>query len=330
MESARDIDRSVGGSLGSVGGAMEVIYDTDPGIDDTMALLLALRSPELRLLGVTTVFGNADVDKCTLNALNVLRLAGRTDIPVARGARVPLARPYGGPAPHVHGEDGLGNLKLPEPDLKPLPVHAAQFIVETVMAKPGKITLLAVGPLTNLALALHLEPRIVSAVKQVIIMGGAAFAPGNVSPVAEANIHNDPEAAHQVLTAKWPVVMVGLDATTRVLMSRGYLEEIGRSGDPFAQFVGRLVPVYLEFHKLTYGIDAIHTHDPSAVAYAVDPTLFRTEEYPVTVACEGPATGQVIVDRERRFYDSPPIAVCVDVDAPRMLELFRSRITAHS
>lgn len=315
------------GGLSRPQGPLEVIYDTDPGIDDTMALLLALRSPEIRLLGITTVFGNAHVDRCTANALNVLKLAGRTDIPVARGAAFPLARPYGGPVPHVHGDDGLGNLHLPEPDTRAVSMHAAQFIVETVMSRPGEVTLVAVGPLTNLALALHLEPRIASAVRQVIIMGGAAFVAGNVSPVAEANIHNDPEAAHQVMTASWPLVMVGLDVTTKVLMTHGYLQRLAASGDPFGQFIGRMVPVYLEFHRSAHGIEAIHTHDPSAVAYAIDPTLFRTEQYPVAVACEGLATGQVIVDRERRFYQTSPISVCVDVDAPRLLELFERRIT---
>ncbi len=308
-------------------GPLQVIYDTDPGIDDTMALLLMLRSPEINLLGVTTVLGNADVDRCTDNALNVLKMAGRSDIPVFKGAGTPLARTYAGPAPSVHGEDGLGNLHLPRPKVEPSPGHAARFIVDTVMDRPGQVTLIAVGPLTNLALALHLEPRIASAVRQVIIMGGTAFAPGNVSPVAEANIHNDPEAAHLVMTAGWPLVMVGLDVTTKVLMTREFLQEIAASGDPFGQFIGRIVPVYLEFHKATYNIDAIHTHDPSAVAYAIDPTLFRTQQYSVVVACGGPADGQVLVDRERRFYRTPPISICLEVDAPRLLDLFKRRIT---
>jgi uridine nucleosidase len=308
-------------------GSLEIIYDTDPGIDDTMALLLALRSPEIRLLGITTVFGNADVEKCTANAINVLRMANRTDIPVIRGASAPLVRPYGGAVPHVHGEDGLGNLNLPQPDIGPISGHAAKFIVDTVAHRPGRVTLVAVGPLTNLALALHLEPRLPSMVRQVIIMGGAAFAPGNVSPVAEANIHNDPEAAHLVMTAGWPLVMVGLDVTTKVLMTREYLERLAGSSDPFGRFIGKIVPVYLEFHRATYGIDAIHTHDPSAVAYAIDPGLFRTERYPVVVACEGPATGQVIVDRERRFYRTPPISLCLEVDSRQLLELYSRRIT---
>jgi inosine-uridine nucleoside N-ribohydrolase len=171
----------------------KILFDTDPGVDDAMALLFALRSPELEVVGVTTVYGNAQVEQTTLNALRVLEVAGRTDIPVASGAARPLVRAYRGKRSHIHGEDALGNTFLPPPSTRPLDIAAAEFIVRTALAQPGELTLVAVGPLTNLALAARLEPRVVSAVRQVIVMGGAAFVPGRVSPVPDVNVDNDPE-----------------------------------------------------------------------------------------------------------------------------------------
>src|SRR3990170_742714 len=169
----------------------KILFDTDPGVDDAMALLFALRSPELEVVGVTTVYGNAEVEQTTRNALRVLDVAGRRDIPVASGAARPLVRAYRGKRSHIHGEDALGNTFLPPPSTRPLDIAAADFIVRIALAQPGEITLVAVGPLTNLALAARLDPRVVSVVRQVIVMGGAAFVPGNASPVAETNIFSD-------------------------------------------------------------------------------------------------------------------------------------------
>ncbi len=307
---------------------MNIIFDTDPGIDDAIALLLALRSPELNVVGVTSVFGNVDVAQTTRNALHLLAVADRTDIPVARGAAAPLVRPFNGGAPEVHGEDGLGNIGVPDPSQAAITQSAAQFIVEQVLAQPGEITLVAVGPLTNLALALRLAPEIVGAVRQVVLMGGAAFVPGNVSPVAEANILSDPEAAAAVFGAGWPLVMVGLDVTNKIAADEAYVSRLAEVGDPFGQFIAQIVPVYFDFHRAIYNVNRIHVHDPAAIAYLLQPALFQTEQFPVQVVCGGLADAQIIVDRERRWYDAMPITICTAVDAEAVLHVLHERLSA--
>ena len=326
----------------------KILFDTDPGVDDAMALLFALHSPELEVVGVTTVYGNAQVEQTTFNALRVLEVAGRTDIPVASGAARPLVRAYRGKRSHIHGEDALGNTFLPPPSTRPLDIAAAEFIIRTALAHPGEITLVAVGPLTNLALAARLEPRVVSAVRQVIVMGGAAFVPGRVSPVPDVNVDNDPEAAAIVFSAGWPLVMVGLAVTMRTVMKGEYLHHLfppssnPLRSNPLTTFLSRIVPVYLQAYRDRYGIDGIPMHDPSAVAYAVDPSLFRVERLPVFVETAGRRAGQTMPDpfggvyaecsrsaqggRFRQRDEIPEIDVCVDVDSPRLLALFEERM----
>jgi len=326
----------------------KILFDTDPGVDDAMALLFALNSHELEVVGVTTVYGNAEVEQTTRNALRVLEVAGRTDIPVASGAARPLVRAYRGKRSHIHGEDALGNTFLPPPSTRPLDIAAAEFIIRTALAHPGEITLVAVGPLTNLALAARLEPRVVSAVRQVIVMGGAAFVPGRVSPVPDVNVDNDPEAAAIVFSAGWPLVMVGLAVTMRTVMKGEYLHHLfppssnPLRSNPLTTFLSRIVPVYLQAYRDRYGIDGIPMHDPSAVAYAVDPSLFRVERLPVFVETAGRRAGQTAPDpfggvyaecsrsaqggRFRQRDEIPEIDVCVDVDSARLLALFEERM----
>jgi purine nucleosidase len=306
-----------------------ILIDTDPGIDDAMAILFALKSPELEVLALTTVFGNHFVEVTTRNALRLLELAGREDIPVARGASAPLVRAFNIPATFVHGEDGLGDAGLTsEPDSEAAHTRAAQFIVEAVMSRPGAITLVPIGPLTNIALALKLEPRIVQATKRVVLMGGTAFAPGNVSPVAEANIFNDPEAAAAVFAAGWQVVMVGLDVTMQVKMDREYIAALAASQAPYAELVARIVPFYQSFHARAYDNGGIlHTHDPTAIAYLLKPELFKTNERRVRINTHGVGIGQVIVDRDGKWYSGATTTICTEVDAAGVLELYRERIT---
>lgn len=307
--------------------ATKIIFDTDPGIDDSMALLLALASPELDVVGVTTVFGNNSVDKLTLNALRIVEVAGRSDIPVAQGAATPLVRAYRGRGADVHGNDGLGNSNLPLPAGKALDESAAAFIVRMVSAQPGEITLIAVGPLTNLALALKLEPRLPTMVKEVIVMGGAAHVHGNISPVAEANIYNDPEAASLVFSAGWPLTMVGLDVTTRTIMTRPYFDSILAIRNARTEFLERVTPFYFKFYKWLYKLDGCHTHDPSAISYAIDPSLFQTENVPIYVETQGNCAGQTVPDLFRAFATGGEVTVCVGVDSDRLLALFKERIT---
>lgn len=306
-----------------------IIIDTDPGIDDFMAILFALKSPELDVVALTTVFGNHYVEITTRNALRLLELAGRDDIPVARGAYSPLVRDYREPPTIVHGEDGLGDAGLAgEPESEAAHTRAAQFIVEAVMSRPGEITLVPLGPLTNIAMALKLEPRLVKATKRVVLMGGAAFVQGNVSPVAEANIFNDPEAAALVFRADWDVTMVGLDVTMPVVMEHAYIGELKASRAPYADLVARIVPHYQAFHAAAYKTDgAMHTHDPTAIAYLIRPALFETIARRVRVDTHSFGTGQIIVDRSGIWYDGVATTICVDVDAQGVLDLYKERIT---
>jgi uridine nucleosidase len=307
-----------------------ILIDTDPGIDDMMAILFALKSPELDVLALTTVFGNHFVEITTRNALRLLELAGREDIPVARGAYSPLVRKYSSPSTIVHGRDGLGDAGMTdEPESEAAHTRAAQFIVEAVMSRPGQITLVPIGPLTNIAMALKLEPRLVKATKRVVLMGGAAFVAGNVSPVAEANIYNDPEAAAVVFGAEWDVVMVGLDVTMQVMMRPKYIGELVASKSIYGDLIGRVVPHYQAFHAKEYANDGtLHTHDPSAIAYLIHPELFTTIRRRVRVDTSSSyGTGQIIVDREGKFYDGVETTICTHVDTAGVLKLFRERIT---
>lgn len=312
----------------------KIIIDTDPGVDDSMAILFALNSPEVEVVGLTTIFGNVYTDLATQNALRLVEFAGRPYIPVAHGADLPLVVPLGYVADFVHGTDGLGNTNQPAPKGEPVGKPAAQFIVEMVMAHPGQITLVPVGPLTNLALALALEPRIAENVAEVVVMGGAATVNGNVNPAAEANIIHDPHAADVVFTAKWPVTMVGLDVTMKTIMTEAYLATLKAEGGRTGRFIYDISRFYQAFHYQTHGVQSIHTHDPSAVAYVIDPTLFKTQRGPVRVITEGLAIGQTLMDRRGEWYEpnewttKPAVNVCLEVDSERLLALYKERITA--
>ncbi|MFN8444010.1 MAG: nucleoside hydrolase [Caldilineaceae bacterium] len=308
----------------------KIIFDTDPGIDDAMAILFGLQSPEIEFVGLTTIFGNVWTEQATSNALRLLEFAGKSHIPVAHGAEQPLHVHFAEPAHFVHGANGLGEVHLPEPSHQADPRRAAQFIVDTVMAHPGEITLVPVGPLTNIALAVMLEPRIVENVAEVVLMGGAATVNGNVTPAAEANIWNDPHAADRVFTAGWQVTMVGLDVTQKTMMSEEFFQSMRASRT--GQLIYDISRFYLDFHYKVDRIVGCHTHDPSAIAYMIDPTLFTTQRGPIRVLCDGIAKGQTLWDR-RGDWHSPnawsnhrSVNVCVDVDSARLLELYKERI----
>lgn len=308
--------------------AERILIDTDPGIDDAMAILFALCSPELEVCGLTTVHGNADVAQTTRNARQILDLAGRTDIAVAMGAARPLVRPFHGGAAFVHGDNGLGNVSLPEPKAPPANAPAACFIVEQVLAAPGEITLVALGPLTNLALALLLKPKIVQLVRRVVLMGGAAFCSGNASPVAEANIYHDSEAAKMVFEASWSVTMVGLDVTTQVMMDSQYLAALTQEGNRLTQFIADITPYYKEFYRQHYRIDGFHVNDSSAIAYLVQPGLFDTRKCCVLVETQAGCEGCTVVDCLGLWNRQPNTEVCMEVDAAGLLKLYRERLTA--
>lgn len=310
-----------------------VIFDTDPGIDDALALALLARHPGFDLLAVTAVFGNAAVDITARNARGLTALFGQ-DIPVAAGAEGPLRdERRRNHATHVHGEDGLGGLsaQLPAPTrpLDPRPSH--ELICDLVNARPGEITLVAVGPFTNLALALRYDPSITGKVKQVVVMGGAFGLRGhggNVTPVAEANIMADPEAADIVFTAAWPVTIVGLDVTQEAIMRETDLARLRGRGDGAGDLLWQATRHYQQFYDARDGIGGIYAHDASAAAILLVPDAFTLRAGPVRVALEGIATGQTIQDWRREHagetpWNGHPVQqVCVAVDAPRVLALF--------
>ncbi len=307
----------------------KILIDTDPGIDDSMAILFALRSPELEVVALTTVFGNTDVDHCSQNALRLVELEGHGDIPVARGAAKPLVQPLRGLGTHVHGEDGMGNTHQPEPRGRLQPIPAAQLIVEMATAMPGELTLIPVGPLTNIALALLLEPRLPLFVKEVIIMGGSAYDRGNATPAAEANIVNDAHAASIVFSAGWPLTMVGLDVTQKTIMNPDYLASLFRIDNPATRLISQILPFYQAYFERFHGLGGcIHTHDPSAIAYAIDPTLFDCKQMPVYVETEGRTSGDTVPDPRRQWLESPLTNVCLGVDSERLLALYHQRLTA--
>jgi len=312
--------------------AKKVIIDTDPGVDDAMAILFALACPEIEVVGLTSIFGNVTTKQATQNALRLVEFADRPDIPVAHGANAPLAMDLDVIAYYVHGDDGLGNTNQPPPIGSAVDVSAAQFIVDTVMANPGEITLLPIGPLTNIALALAMEPKIVEYVAEVIIMGGAATVNGNVNPAAEANIWHDPHAADKVLTAGLPLIMVGLDVTTQVLMDEDYFDRLHATGSKTCAYIYGISRFYCAFYQSYTGINGCFTHDPSVVAYLLDPTLFRTIQGPVRVLTDGIAMGQTILDPsgnadfKTAWSSKPSIHVCVGVDEQGVLDLYFQRM----
>ncbi len=309
----------------------KIIIDTDPGIDDAMAIFLALRSPELELIGLTTVFGNVHTALATTNALRLLEIAGRTDIPVAHGANQPLERAYAGPVPFIHGEDGQGNTHLPAPSTKPLEISAAEFIVQQIMIAPGQVTLVPIGPLTNIALALQLEPRIAQFVSEVVLMGGNAFCAGNATPASEANIHNDPEAADLVFGADWRVTMVGLDVTHNVIMTSDQMHTLETAQNPLAQHLAKINPLYLEFVGSSAEIDGNYIHDPSAVVYLTHPQAFIVAQHPVRVETLGISAGKTWPNPfpNRTHPDwagRPDVNICVGVDSSMVLDVILERL----
>lgn len=311
--------------------ARKIIIDTDPGIDDAMAIFYALESPELEVIGLTTVFGNTYVDRCTQNALSLLEIAGRTDIPVAAGAERPLTMPFERPAHFVHGSDGQGDVNLPPPTTQAISIHAAQFLIEQISAAPRQITLVPIGPLTNIALAYLLKPSIAEQVQEIVLMGGNAFVPGNASPSGEANIWNDPEAADVVFGMPCPITMVGLDVTEKVYMSPQVLDSIGTIPNVRAQHLAKILPFYRAFHDSVHGSSGIHVHDSTAITYLLRPELFKTVQHPLRVETSGIGRGRTVPafgrsDNETAWKNRPAINICVGVDADEAIRLEMERL----
>lgn len=310
----------------------KLIIDADVGIDDAMAILLAAASPEIELLGITTTFGNASIENSTRNAHYLLSRVGLS-VPVARGSSFPLVKPPEPPADFVHGANGLGNFNF---ELKPTPadsaLSAAEFIIEQSKLFPGQITLVPVGRMTNIALALRLDPELPSRIKQVVLMGGAFRVPGNVTPVAEANIQGDPEAADIVFGADWQVVAIGLDVTTQITVGPDQLNNLEQANPKTGAFVKGFSAFYLDFYRSVGVTAGFYIHDPAAILYVLQPSLFTTEAAPVRVASQGIAAGQTIAafppqdTRPGHWAGVPPALIATDVDEGAAQALFLQRL----
>ncbi len=306
----------------------KVIFDTDPGVDDAMALLFLENHPDIDLVGITTVFGNAYIEETTNNAL-FLKREWNIAAPVAKGAgqHFKADRVSHEPPRAIHGATGLGPIENPNVSgLETDPRDAAQFIIDMVRANPHEIVIVAVGRMTNLAIALTRDPGIASLVKEVVVMGGAFDHRGNVTPAAEANIHGDPEAADKAFTAPWPVVLIGLNITHQMAMTRRELAEIAAVTGARGKLLDDLSQDYFDFYD-SIGDDSFEgmiVHDSCACVYVTSPELFTTRSGPVRVVCGGIADGQTIqMDKrigfamadEWKTFPSQKVAVGIDAKA---------------
>jgi len=318
----------------------KIIFDTDPGTDDALALMLALNSPELDVRAITVVPGNVTAKQGLENALRMASIANRCDIPVAGGAQHPLFQKLI-TAEFWHGKNGLGNVELPASKCKADPRFGPDLIIELIHGSPHEITLVPVGPLTNIALAIEKDPSIIPLVKEVILMGGSIKG-GNVNASAEANIYNDPEAAQIVFQAGWPLTMVGLDVGDKTLFGRRQLDELSKTHGPMNDFISKVAKFLVDL-SAKFGDAGTPMYDPLAVGVAIDATIVTAPLMRVDVETRGEFTrGETVANRRNeiernvlhgdRYYIEgldkvePNAKVCTEVQADRFLQLFVSRI----
>ncbi|KAJ4833633.1 putative uridine nucleosidase 2 [Turnera subulata] len=278
----------------------KIIIDTDPGIDDAMAIFVALQSPEVEVIGLTTIFGNVYTSLATRNALHLLETAGRTDIPVAEGSHVTKKGTKLRIASFVHGDDGLGNQNFAPPQGKAIDKTAAEFLVEQASLHPGQVTVVALGPLTNLALAVELDPAFSKNVGQIVILGGAFSVNGNVNPAAEANIFGDPDAADIVFTSGADILTVGINVTHQVVMTDADRNKLVESKGKYAEYLCKILDVYFSYHLEAYNIKGVYLHDPTAFLAAVNPSLLTYTEGVVRVQTNGITRGLTILYNKQK------------------------------
>ncbi len=289
-----------------------------------MAILFACAHPGLELLGLTSIFGNVTTDIATRNALALLELAG-SGAPVARGADRPLVQDPLPVAADVHGVEGFGDVPPMSPTASPDRRSAARFICDTVNDHPGEVVLCPVGPLTNIALALEIDPSIAGKAKSVTVMGGSIRAGGNATPHAEANIWQDPHSAAAVFAANWPVTLVGLDVTRKVVCTAPDFAGLARTAPKLGGFLNQAVQFYFSFHLGKNGFAGCHMHDPAAVISILQPDLFATEQSPVRVIVDGASAGQTVADPA---LGTRPVDMCMEVDDAGVKDVFLSTIAA--
>lgn len=316
--------------------AFPIYLDCDTGIDDALALAYLLASPSASVKGIGTVSGNVSAAVGARNTLDLLELAGFAEVPVACGAHDPLAGSFGGGAPWVHGANGVGEVVLPPAAASLVAESAAEMLVRLAREYPEELRVVAIGPLTNLAEALRLEPLLPSLVESVTVMGGAALAPGNITPVAEANIWNDPEAAALVLAADWDVTLVPLDVTMASVLEEPHRQALLASSAPVPRALGEMLGYYFRFYEGIYGRPCSAMHDPLAAALAVG--AVKPAVAPVVRAAvdtsSGPGRGQTVCDMRGLYAGYPPVkgarcrvVLSLEEDfAPHLVETLLSHI----
>ena len=309
-----------------------VIIDTDPGIDDAAAILMTLGSPELNVEALTTVFGNTPVENCTINALRILEAANRADIPVFQGASRPYSCDEPAFAATIHGDDGLGDVDLPTPSAAAKKTNAVIEMIDRIMASPGEITVLAIGRLTNVALAIAVEPGFAKAVQEVVVMGGAVNVPGNATPTASANLYGDPEAADIVYRSGAKVVQIGLDVCEQVEMSAAQQAQLWAADTPATRFMQRISPFIQNAYERRGRLinpGGVRYNDVPAVSYVIDPTLFECKDLPVRIETQGAHTrGQTVANQRNDAGEEPNARVAFGVDAARLTQLWVERVAA--
>lgn len=304
----------------------KILFDTDPGIDDACAILLALASSELSLEGLSIVHGNCSLEQATRNALSVLELGNAEHIPVAKGCELPLVQPSL-LAPETHGETGLGYADLPAPRARPVSQHAIDFLIEQILAAPGEITLVAIGPLTNVALAIRQEPRIVGALRELVIMGGALRHEGNTTALGEFNTYVDPHAAQIVYHAGMPITLVPLDVTYQCILTPADVKRLQKSGSPITQFIVDATRFYMEFHDEFQSIEGCVINDPLALALTFAPELCTYQDLPVDVDLSGGiCMGKTVADFYNYGKKPANMRVALGVRARDFMELFLERM----
>ncbi|MEM6461808.1 MAG: nucleoside hydrolase [Pseudomonadota bacterium] len=301
---------------------IRIIIDTDPGQDDAVAMLLALASDKFDILGITTVAGNVPLKLTQINARKICELAGKPDKKVFAGAETPMERPLV-TAEYIHGKTGLDGPELPEPQMPLQPAHGVDFIVETILEQPpGAVTLCTLGPLTNIGLALRREPQIAGRISRIVMMGGGLFEGGNVTPAAEYNIYVDPEAAKVVFASGIPIVMMPLDVTHKVLTTRRRLGRIGGLGTPVTDAVVQLLEFSERFDEEKYGIDGGPLHDPTVIAWLLQPDLFSGRNCNVEIETASELTRGMTVIDWWQVTDRPHNALVIrDIDADAFFDL---------
>ena len=307
-----------------------IIIDTDPGVDDALTFLLASASPEIQLEALTITQGNVTVEKGTRNALAVLELLGAEHIPVAKGCSLPMVGPLLA-SDLVHGGSGLGEANLPEPTIKPVSQHAIDYLIERFLAEPGEISLFAIGPLTNVALAIRKEPRFAEAVKEMVIMGGAIREGGNITPQAEFNVYCDPHAAHVVLHSGIPITLIPLDVTHKCILYAEQIKQLNKRETSISRFVADATATYINFTREKTGVGGCALHDPLTLATIIAPELLTLEEHYVDVDIStGPSMGSTFADFFHSTGKPANMKVALDVRGEEFVELFIQRIEALS